>query len=343
MAETKTLNSNPLLSALKPRSLATETVLLCWIAWFVLRCVVAPLFRFLADRDISAAILRASGDAPVRLLDSILAPAIAYGLCLAWAAWHPSRGSVPPHEPISGRIGDGFVRMFPRLTDRVIANQVGAGPAGAPLDAKRVAAVWLLWDVGPLLFLYALGRVAPDVSEEYGPFVMAVLLFCAVLFCVWRLPHVLRLSRLRPTLGDLAIGGLGGYLCYNIEILIPDLPIPWTLSTGPIGNSRSHLELLFICHVFVVPAAEELISRGVILASLLKKMSSPWAVLITSAAAAVLHLPPARWSSVFVAWVILCGIYLARGRSLPASFAAHAVTNALGWFPGLVIAARLLR
>jgi membrane protease YdiL (CAAX protease family) len=72
-------------------------------------------------------------------------------------------------------------------------------------------------------------------------------------------------------------------------------------------------------------------------------MSAPWAVLIASAAAAVLHLPPARWLSVFVGWMILCGIYLARDRSLPASITAHVVTNALVWFPNLMVVRHFLK
>jgi membrane protease YdiL (CAAX protease family) len=138
---------------------------------------------------------------------------------------------------------------------------------------------------------------------------------------------------------DLAAGVLGGYLCSNVAVLIPAMPVAWPLATTWATRSYSrHLELLFVCHVLVIPVVEELFSRGVILASLCKKTSVPWAVLITSAAAAVLHLPPTRWLSVFVAWLILCGIYLARDRSIPASIAAHVVTNALGWFPNLVVA-----
>jgi membrane protease YdiL (CAAX protease family) len=145
-------------------------------------------------------------------------------------------------------------------------------------------------------------------------------------------------------MSDLAFGILGGYLCLNIEVYVPALPIAWPLPTIWATSSYSpHLPLLFVCHVLIIPMMEELLSRGMILASLCKRISVLWAVLITSAAGAVLHLPPTRWPSIFVAWLILCGIYLVRDRSLPASIAAHAVTNALVWFPNLVVAGHFLQ
>ena len=389
MAETGTATPNRLLSALRPRSLTSEAVLLCWIAWFVFRCV-APLLRLLADQDIYSAILEAYYDVPFMLLDSIIAPAIVYGLFLAGgtvrrsAAGHkrqyrqcpmcaeavrleamkcafcganltPSSSieeSVPAHDLTRrGRIAHGFVRIFPRLTAALTGKQMGtraaADQAGAALDTKRLAAAWLLVGVVPLALGYAFHRVAPLASVEYAPFVVAFLDVCAVLFFLWRWPRVFGLSRLRPRVSDLVVGVLGGYLCSNVTVLIPAIPIalPWATTWGITWATslyRPHLEILFVCHVLVVPAAEELFSRGVILASLCKRTSVPWAVLITSAAAAVLHLPPTRWLSVFVAWLILCGIYLARDRSIPASIAAHVVTNALSWFPNLVVAGYLL-
>ena len=354
------------------------------MAWFVLRCIAVPLLRFLADRDIYSAIHRAYYAAPFMLLDSIIAPAIVYGLSLAGGtARRPTAGhkpqyrqcptcaeavrldatkcgfcgadlplassveeSVPAHDHM--RIAHGFARIFPRLTAALAGKQTGtsatADQAGAALDTKRLAAAWLLAGVVPLALGYAFYRVAPLASGEYAPFVTALFYVCAVLFFLWRWPRVFRLSRLRPRVSDLAVGALGGYLCTNVTVLIPATPIAWPwATTWATSLYRPHLEILFVCHVLVVSAAEELFSRGVILASLCKKMPAPWAVLITSAAAAVLHLPPTRWLSVFVAWLILCGIYLARDRSIPASIAAHVVTNALCWFPNLVVAGYFLK
>jgi membrane protease YdiL (CAAX protease family) len=219
-----------------------------------------------------------------------------------------------------------------------------ADQTGAALDMKRVAAAWLLGGVAPGALWYAFDRVAPAASGEYGSFVTAFLEVCVVLFFVWRLPRVFRLSRLRPRSSDLAVGLVGGYLCLNVQVLIPAIPIKWPLATTSGAMAFFlHPYLLFVCHVLVIPTAEELFSRGVILASLCKRMSVPCAVLITSAAASVLHLPPTRWLSVFVGWVILCGIYLARDRSLPASITAHAMMNALVWFPNLVVARHFLK
>jgi membrane protease YdiL (CAAX protease family) len=387
MAETGTATPNRLLSALRPRSLASETVLLCWIAWLVFRCLAASLFRLLAGHDIYSTILAAYNDAPLMLLDSVIAPALVYGLLLAAGALRrrtaghkpeyrqcpmcaeavtfeamkcgfcgahlplPSgiEESVPAHDLMRrGRIVHGFVRIFPRLTATLTGKQMGtraaAGQAGAALDAKRLAAAWLLIGVVPIALGYTFHPLAWLVSGEYAPFVTAFIYVCAVVFFLWRWPRVFGLSRLRPRVSDLAVGALGGYLCYNVQVLIPAMPIAWPwATTWAVGSYRPHLEILFVCHVFVVPAGEELFSRGVILASLCKRMPVPWAVLITSVAAAVLHIPPARWSSAFVGWLILCGIYLARDRSIPASIAAHVVTNALAWFPNLVVARYFLK
>jgi membrane protease YdiL (CAAX protease family) len=386
MAETDTATSNRLLSALRPRSLTSEVVLLCWIGWFVFRCIAAPLLWFLADHDIYSAIFRAYYAAPFMLLDSILAPAIVYGFSLAGrTAWRPTshkrqdrqcpmcaeavtfeamicglcgtvlplpsgiEESVPPHDLMRrGRIARAFIRIFPRLTAVLTGKETGsrtaAGQAGAALDTKRLAGAWLLIGVVPIALGYTFHPVAWLVSGDYSAFVTAFVYVCAVVFFLWRWPRVFGRSRLRPRVSDLAFGALGGYLCFNVIVLIPAIPIAWPwATTWAIGSYSRHLELLFVCHVFVIPAGEELFSRGVILASLCKRMPVPWAVLITSVAATVLHLPPARWLSVFVAWLILCGIYLARDRSLPASIAAHVVTNALAWFPNLVVAGHFLK
>jgi membrane protease YdiL (CAAX protease family) len=230
----------------------------------------------------------------------------------------------------------------PALTDGKSGTRA-ADQTGAALDIIRIAAAWLLGGVVPVSLWYAFDRVLPAASGEYGPFVTAFLEVCVVLIFIWRWPRVFRLSRLRLQLSDLAVGIMGGYLCLNVEMLIPAIPIKWPLATSSAAMASSlPRELLFVCHVLVIPAAEELFSRGVILASLCKRMSVPWAILITSVAGSVLHLPPTRWLSVFVGWAILCGIYLARDRSLPASITAHAVTNALVWFPNLVVARHFL-
>ncbi len=85
-----------------------------------------------------------------------------------------------------------------------------------------------------------------------------------------------------------------------------------------------------MCAGLVVPVLEEVIFRGVILGSLCKRMAAPWAVLITAAAAAVLH---EFWLLAFVGQVFLCGAYLARHRSVAASIAAHVATNTVLWMP----------
>ena len=80
-----------------------------------------------------------------------------------------------------------------------------------------------------------------------------------------------------------------------------------------------------------------------ILSSLCKSTPVLLAILVTAVAAAVVHLPVTRWTSAFVANSILCGLYLARRGSLPASIAAHAGMNASVWFPNLMVATYFLR
>jgi membrane protease YdiL (CAAX protease family) len=228
------------------------------------------------------------------------------------------------------------------MPDGVLSTTHDTGEAGAALDTKRLMFAWLLGGLVPSWLWYVQYRVAP-LTAEYNPFVTAFVDVCAVLFFVWRWPRVFGLSRLRPRASDLAVGALVGYLCTNVSVCLPAMgEWPWTLQIAafcPRHRTMLFLMVLFVCHVLVIPTAEELIFRGVILGSLCKRTSVLWAVLITAVAAAVLHGGP----DAFVPQLFLCGAYLVRHRSLPASIAAHAVTNALVWFPNLVVASHFLK
>ncbi len=215
-----------------------------------------------------------------------------------------------------------------------------AVPAGAALDGKRLLVVWLLGGVGPGCLWAALYAVAPVLAAECGPFATAFGYACAALSFLWLWPSVFRLSRFQPRVSDVTLGALAGYLCINVIVFVPAMPIAWRL--GDTAVYSLDRRLVFLGSALIVPILEELIFRGVIFGSLLKRTSTVWAILITAGAATVVHLPPSRWSSVFVAQLIFCGIYLVRGRSLPASIAAHSVSNALLWWPNVIVAWYLL-
>jgi membrane protease YdiL (CAAX protease family) len=224
----------------------------------------------------------------------------------------------------------------------VLSTSQDSAKAEVALDTKRLAVAWLLAGAVPLSLWYALYGAGPLWAAEFGPFAAVIGDICVVLFVLWRWPHVFRLSRFRPRVSDLAVGFLLGYLCSNLTLFIPDGILP-AISMFPkdvgLYPDRSLLvhRLVLVCAGFVIPVLEEVIFRGVILGSLCKRMAVPWAVLITAAAATVLH---EFWLLAFVGQVFLCGAYLARGRSLPASIAAHVATNTVIWMPPSLMVAR---
>lgn len=217
MAEAKTATSNRLLSALRPRSLAGEAALLCWIAWFVLRCIAAPLFRFVADHDIYSAILRVYYGVPFMLLDSVIAPAIIYGLfltggivlgrsagrkpeyrqcpmcaeavifeamkCRFCGADLPlSSGiaeSVPAHDLMRrGGIVHGFVRIFPRRTAALTGKEMGTrGAAGQVGEALDTERLAAAWLLGGVVPIALEYRFHPYSWLLSGEYTLIVVAF----------------------------------------------------------------------------------------------------------------------------------------------------------------------
>lgn len=216
----------------------------------------------------------------------------------------------------------------------VLAAAPDSAGAGAALDTKRLALAWLLGGVAPPWLSYVHLRLSPSTVASFAPFETALGFVCAALFFLWKWPGVWRLSRLRPQASDLAIGVLAGYVCWNVVVILPSVSIAWPwLPSATAGLRCPHLKALFVCHVLVVPLAEELIFRAVILGSLSRRIPALWAVLITAAAATMVH----TGTYAFLPQAVLCTVYLARRRSIPASVAAHATMNALVWFPGLLV------
>jgi membrane protease YdiL (CAAX protease family) len=86
--------------------------------------------------------------------------------------------------------------------------------------------------------------------------------------------------------------------------------------------------------VLIMPVVEELIYRGAILASLLERTTTFWAIAVTVAAATIMH---DSWRIALPDQILLCMAYLIRGRSVATSVIAHVVANALIFVPNLVI------
>jgi len=201
---------------------------------------------------------------------------------------------------------------------------------GAAAGTKRLVFVWLFGGIIEWTIQYLNQWLSPSTAGENLPFEAVIGDVCAVLFFLWKWPQMFASSRIRPRLIDLAVGIPMGYLMANITVAIlgkSALEADWTL-TNP------QRKLTFICVVLIVPVAEELTYRAAILGSLMDRTSTIWAVLITTAAATIMH---DSWRVAFPGQILLCTAYLICRRSIPASIIAHAVANAVVFAPGLLI------
>lgn len=201
----------------------------------------------------------------------------------------------------------------------------------AAAGTKRLLFVWLFGGVIEWIIQYFNEWLSPSTAGSNLPFEAAVGDVCAVFFFLWKWPQMFALSRIWPRPTDLAVGVALGYLMTNIQALMigrTTFDRDWML-TNP------QRTLTFVCAVLIVPIAEELIYRGVILASLLERTSMIWAAVTTVIAATIMH---DVWWMALPGQVLLCAAYLIRGRSLSASITAHMVANAVSFAPGLLIA-----
>jgi membrane protease YdiL (CAAX protease family) len=203
-------------------------------------------------------------------------------------------------------------------------------------STKRLLFVWLFSGIIEWAIQYLNQWLSPSTAADNLGFEAVIGDVCAVLFFLWKWPQMFATSRFRPCLGDLAVGIPLGYLMTNITGAILGKSAfcnDWML-TNP------QRKLTFICAVLIVPLAEEITYRGAILGSLLEKTSLIWAVLITTAAATIMH---DSWRVAFPDQILLCTAYLSRRRSLPASIIAHAVANAAIFAPSLLIVFHIMK
>lgn len=106
---------------------------------------------------------------------------------------------------------------------------------------------------------------------------------------------------------------------------------------GPISSaagdaaSKEHglVRIVFaILAMSIGPLVEEIVFRGMLLGSLLKREMAPWlAVLISALAFSAFHFEPKRILILLVAGLVLAGVRIRTG-STGASAIAHAVNNA---------------
>jgi membrane protease YdiL (CAAX protease family) len=194
----------------------------------------------------------------------------------------------------------------------------------------RAATAWLLGSfIGWGIFLLDSAWSRSTAGDRFPFDILAGNLLVA-LFIVWRWRDTLALSRFRPNAADLAVALPVGYAMANIAVLLVGLPEfdrDW-LFTNP------YRALTVFCAVLLVPATEEILYRGTILAILLGRLHLVVAVAITTLAWASMH---EGWLRAAIAGLLLCLVYLIRGRSVAAAFLAHAFANAFLLMPKLLL------
>ena len=194
----------------------------------------------------------------------------------------------------------------------------------------RLIFVWLFGGIIEWIIQHFNQWLSPTTASVNLPFEAAFGHACAAIFFLLKWPEMFSASRMHPRLADLAIGTPTGYLMANIAAIM----VGRSNFEGGWIWTNPHRQLAFISAVLIFPAAEELIYRGAILSSLMDRTSAPWAVLITTMAATVMH---DTWRVAFPNQLLLCAVYFVCRRSLPASAIAHVVANAFVFAPGLLI------
>ena len=128
-------------------------------------------------------------------------------------------------------------------------------------------------------------------------------------------PRILGLSKLTCSIWEFVTAVGVGYLLANIALLV----------TGEtLAEEWSHWGYRYLFFWAGVPACEEVFCRGVLLASLLTRMSAWSAVLLSSLLIALCH---DSITNALLGQIGIGIIYVLCRRSLAASFVAHSVAN----------------
>jgi membrane protease YdiL (CAAX protease family) len=155
-------------------------------------------------------------------------------------------------------------------------------------------------------------------------------------------PAGLGIRRVRPELlmagfvCGLVVPFVGGWLT---ELLAGNHEISQTVTEIALGSSLTMRLLLVVVVVSVGPFVEEVLFRGTLLAGLRARMSTPWAITLSSVVFALVHLPDIHWTWYALPNLALIGVLCAWLRvttgSLWPAVLAHAANNlvaTVAWF-----------
>jgi membrane protease YdiL (CAAX protease family) len=188
--------------------------------------------------------------------------------------------------------------------------------------AEANAALRATWLIG-LLCAAALARAALNGNATLTAFAaglgFGMLLLAGAALAGWRVG--------RPSARGLAIGIAGGI----VLVLLPRLLHPGV--GAPIGM-RPEPFVAWMAVTGVVAVGEEALLRGALLDAVRDAAGLPAAVLLTSVAFALMHVPLYGWGVIPVdlaAGVWLAGLRLARG-GVGAPAAAHLLADLAGWW-----------
>lgn len=186
--------------------------------------------------------------------------------------------------------------------------------------------IWLLF-TGIQWFLWLLNRaISPGTVERLNQawFVVAGILTIGII--LKQKPAIFAASSFTLNLQDFLIVASIGYLDVNLRFLV--LTPPFESGFAPL------LKMTVV--IGILPVIEELICRGVVVASLLQRMHPASVIIVSSAVFAFFHID--FWPA-FVAEVFISLVYILRRRSLAVAIVYHILGNTLVWFPKFIIAA----
>jgi membrane protease YdiL (CAAX protease family) len=135
-----------------------------------------------------------------------------------------------------------------------------------------------------------------------------------------------RLRRERPSLRTIALGLFGGAAIVAVPVLIGPTLVPIAFRPEPLA--------LWAAITCLVAVGEEALLRGALLDTATAALGLVPAILLTSAAFALMHVPLYGWAIVpidFGAGLALCGLRLLSG-GITAPAIAHAVADLATWW-----------
>ena len=202
-------------------------------------------------------------------------------------------------------------------------------PEAADQRARRTAAVEILLLGLILAVAVALPPLLEPIAGSLSSYTRllgpSLWLLLAGGLWLWRRPIFVSLVR-----GGRRRAIYVAALCTVVIVLILALALLWPRD----GTTRLTGGDLIKCAAFVtlIPAAEELFFRGLLLDHLQRRLGAPVAVLLTSAVFALMHLPQGTFVVMALLSGLLCGVTVLT-RSLLWAVVLHSGWNALVLVP----------